>query len=34
TELAPVTDFFGLGPEIWDADDPVATLRSFTAAMG
>ena len=27
--LAPYTDFFGLGPEIWDTADPVATLGQF-----
>jgi thiamine-phosphate pyrophosphorylase len=31
--LAPVTDFFALGPEIWDADDPLAALRGLAAAM-
>ena len=32
-DLAPVTDFFGLGPEVWGADDPVAALRALDAAM-
>ena len=32
--LAPVTDFFALGSEIWDAEDPVARLRTFSEAMG
>jgi thiamine-phosphate pyrophosphorylase len=32
--LAPVTDFFGIGPEIWVAEDPAAALRSLVAAMG
>jgi len=32
--LAPVTDFFGLGDELWSADDPVARLAAFVAAMG
>ncbi|UXX83866.1 thiamine phosphate synthase [Roseovarius pelagicus] len=32
-ELAPVTDFFGIGEEIWRADDPAAALRSLIAAM-
>jgi len=31
--LAPVTDFFGIGAEIWDHDDPVAALRDLTAAL-
>ena len=32
-DLAPVTDFFGIGPEIWEADDPLAALRRLMAAM-
>lgn len=32
--LAPFTDFFGLGTEIWEEDDPVAALARFRAAMG
>ena len=32
-KLAPVTDFFGIGEEIWRSDDPVATLKDLTAAM-
>ena len=31
--LAPITDFFGIGEEIWRTDDPVAALNSLTAAM-
>ncbi|MGJ8605263.1 MAG: thiamine phosphate synthase [Marivita sp.] len=31
--LTPMTDFFGLGEEIWRSDDPVAALKSLTAAM-
>ncbi|MDU8926982.1 thiamine phosphate synthase [Alisedimentitalea sp. MJ-SS2] len=31
--LAPVTDFFGIGDELWLADDPVATLKSLTAPI-
>lgn len=31
--LAPHTDFFGLGDEIWQSDDPVATLYSLASAM-
>lgn len=32
--LAPVTDFFAVGEEIWREDDPLAALRSLTSAMG
>lgn len=32
--LAPITDFFGLGPEVWEAADPEATLAGFIQAMG
>ncbi len=32
-ELAPRTDFFGIGPEIWETDDPVAALRDLITAM-
>lgn len=32
-ELAPFTDFFGFGTEIWTAEDPVAALRTLRAAM-
>ena len=31
--LSPVTDFFGIGEEIWRTDDPVAALKDLTAAM-
>lgn len=31
--LAPRTDFFGIGAEIWDKDDPVAELATLIAAM-
>ncbi|MDC0737160.1 thiamine phosphate synthase [Cognatishimia sp. SS12] len=31
--LAPVTDFFGIGEEIWRAEDPVAQLKTLLAAM-
>lgn len=31
--LAPVTDFFALGPELWGADDPVAALSDLTAPL-
>ncbi|NRB34523.1 MAG: thiamine phosphate synthase [Rhodobacteraceae bacterium] len=33
-ELAPVTDLFAIGDEIWSQDDPVAALRRLIAAMG
>ncbi|MBW6507116.1 MAG: thiamine phosphate synthase [Rhodobacteraceae bacterium] len=33
-DFAPVTDFFAFGEEIWQAPDPVATLKAFVAAMG
>jgi len=31
--LAPMTDFFGVGEEIWRGDDPVRALTDLTAAM-
>ncbi|MEM9522674.1 MAG: thiamine phosphate synthase [Pseudomonadota bacterium] len=31
--LAPVSDFFGIGEEIWSKDDPLAALREMTTAM-
>lgn len=34
SDLAPVTDFFALGPEVWGADDPAARLRALHEAMG
>ncbi len=33
-DLAPMTDFIGLGDEIWRTDSPVATLKSFMKAIG
>ncbi|MFN3207952.1 MAG: thiamine phosphate synthase [Roseovarius sp.] len=33
-QLAPVTDFFGIGDEIWREDDPSAALSRLIAAMG
>lgn len=33
-KLAPHTDFFGIGDEIWSQDDPSAALATFKAAMG
>lgn len=32
-DLTPVTDFFGIGPEIWDIDDAADALRRLVAAM-
>ncbi|MFC3616722.1 thiamine phosphate synthase [Lutimaribacter marinistellae] len=32
--LAPHTDFFGIGTEIWSADNPLAALSRLTGAMG
>ena len=32
--LAPVTDFFALGEEIWSAEDPLAALRALRAPLG
>ncbi len=32
-ELAPVTDFFAIGEEIWDSYDPVAALGDMRARM-
>lgn len=31
--LSPVTDFFGIGEEIWKSDDPVAALTDLKAAF-
>lgn len=31
--LAPITDFFGIGDEIWDADDPAAALATLLQAI-
>jgi len=31
--LAPVTDFFGIGEEIWRDEDPLARMQQFMAAM-
>lgn len=33
TALAPVTDFFGIGPEIWSAENPAQALADLTAAL-
>ena len=32
--LAPVTDFFAVGEEIWTTEDPAAALGRLVAAMG
>ena len=32
-QFAPVTDFFGIGEEIWNAEDPLATLLALQSAM-
>lgn len=32
-DLAPITDFFAIGEEIWNTDDPTATLKTLIAAM-
>jgi thiamine-phosphate pyrophosphorylase len=31
--LTPLTDFFGIGEEIWRSDDPVAALTTLKSAM-
>lgn len=33
-KLGPITDFFGVGEEIWTADDPTAALRALLAPLG
>ena len=32
-DLAPVTDFFAIGEEIWKSDDPLAALRALVAPL-
>ena len=32
-QLAPVTDFFAIGAEIWKAEDPLAALKALTAPL-
>ncbi len=32
-KFGPVTDFFGIGPEIWGSDDPVAALKALIAPL-
>ncbi|KAJ56724.1 thiamine-phosphate pyrophosphorylase [Actibacterium mucosum KCTC 23349] len=31
--LSPITDFFGIGPEIWGTDTPAAALATLKSAM-
>lgn len=33
-KFAPVTDFFGVGEEIWGSDDPAQALRALIAPLG
>ncbi len=33
-KLSPLTDFFGIGDEIWGQDDPVAALATLWSAVG
>lgn len=33
-DLAPVTDFFAIGDEIWGAEDPLAALRDLASPLG
>lgn len=33
-KYAPVTDFFGVGEEIWSTPDPIAALRALIAPLG
>ena len=33
-QFAPVADFFGIGPEIWGDDDPLAALKRLIAPLG
>lgn len=32
-KFGPVTDFFGIGPEIWNSGDPVAALKALIAPL-
>jgi len=32
--FGPMTDFFGVGPEIWGAEDPAAALKALLAPLG
>jgi len=31
--LAPITDFFAIGPEIWGSDDPAQALAALTSVL-
>ncbi len=31
--FAPIADFVAIGPEIWNTDDPLATLQALTAPL-
>ncbi|MFC3182363.1 thiamine phosphate synthase [Cypionkella sinensis] len=33
-KFGPVTDFFGVGEEIWGAEDPAAALKTLMAPLG
>jgi thiamine-phosphate pyrophosphorylase len=33
-QFGPVTDFFGVGPEIWPTDDPAAAIKDLIATLG
>lgn len=33
-KFGPVTDFFGIGEEIWGAEDPVKALKALLAPLG
>lgn len=33
-DFAPITDFLGIGDEIWRKDDPVAALKALIAPLG
>lgn len=33
-KFGPVTDFFAIGDEIWNADSPLATLKTLLAPLG
>lgn len=33
-KFGPVTDFFGIGDEIWSAEDPAAALKALIAPLG
>jgi thiamine-phosphate pyrophosphorylase len=33
-QYGPVTDFFGIGPEVWGHDDPAGALKALIAPLG